>query len=425
MSSGGHRARLLVVSHVLPYPGWSGQQLRVRYVLEAAVRQFEVDFLTFAMPEERDAVAAQLEAFGCHPIVLASSESRSGSPRIAQSLRAGLFVLRTGLKKSNYVIGKAELSPARIRSAVNPGDYNAVLYEYFHAVDSVDLFRKVGVPAILDMHNVLWKSMEQRLNESSMWPTWFNSASLGRYRRREEAAWDRYDALVAINRREYDMVQARLRPSQKLFYAPMGTDLSLWPFSWQPASPPRVAYYGGLGSSHNEAAALSCHQHIMPLIWKRFPDAELWLVGSNPSYRIRSLVSDQRVKVTGFVQKVQEVLSTMSLVLCPWSGTYGFRSRIVEVMALGVPVLATPDAVDGMELESGRGLELVGSDEKMISTALQLLSAPERLAEQSRFARSEMERLYSRQNTYDRFITEFKEWLEQRRTSPRPLTTDQ
>ena len=280
------------------------------------------------------------------------------------------------------------------------------------------------MPAILDMHNVLWKSMEQRLDEGSTWPRWFKNASLARYRRREESAWDQYDALVAINRREYDMVQARLRSSQKLFYAPMGTDLSLWPFSWQPAKPLRIAYYGGLGSAHNEAAALRCREHVMPVIWKRFPDAELWLVGSNPSQRLRCLAADPRIKVTGFVEKVQEVLSTMSLVLCPWSGTYGFRSRIVEVMALGVPVIATPDAVDGMELKSGRGLMLVGSDEKMASTALQLLSAPDRLAEQGRFARSEMERLYSLENTYDRLITELKEWLEQRRVAPRPLTTD-
>jgi glycosyltransferase involved in cell wall biosynthesis len=149
------------------------------------------------------------------------------------------------------------------------------------------------------------------------------------------------------------------------------------------------------------------------VIWKRFPEAEFWLVGSNPSDGLRRLAADPRIKVTGFVEKVQEVLSTMSLVLCPWSGTYGFRSRIVEVMALGVPVLTSPDAVDGMELESGRGCVLVDSDEKMAATALELLSAPERLAEQSRFARSEMERLYSLENTYGRLMLELREWLEQ------------
>ena len=374
-----------------------------------------MDFLTYAMSDAQEDVSHRLKAFGCRPIVLESAQSRSGLQRLAQALRARLFVLRTGLKRSNYAIGKVEFSPSRVRSAVNPTKYEAVLYEYFHAVDSVACFQEAGVPAILDMHNVLWKSMEQRLNEGSQWPAWLKGACLRRYRRREESAWDKYNGLVAINRREHEMIQARLRPSQELFYAPMGTDLSLWPFSWRPARPLRIAYYGGLGSTHNEAAALRSHGQIMRLIWKRLPDTELWLVGSHPSERLRRLTADSRVKVTGFVERVQEVLSTMSLVLCPWSGHYGFRSRIVEVMALGVPVLATPEAVDGMELESGRGIILADSDAALAEAALELLSAPSQLEAQSRLARSEMERLYSLENTYGRLITDLRAWLEARR----------
>lgn len=409
------RRKVLIISHVWPFPGTSGQQVRVRYTVEAAVREFDVDFLTFTPSAQREEVGKHLVALGCRPVILESCLPRSGLKRLARSLASGFFVLRTGMKSSNYAIGKVEFTADRIRSAVDPGDYSAVLYEYFHAVDSVPVFQRAGVPAILDMHNVLWKSREQRLSERTAWPAWFKRASLSRYRRWEEFSWDQFDALVAINRSEYDLVHSRLRPSQKLFYAPMGADLSRWPACWRPASPSRLAYYGGLGSHHNEAAALRCHDHIMPQIWKRFPDAELWLVGSNPSERLRRLTSDSRVKVTGFVEQVQDLLCTMSLVLCPWSGTYGFRSRIVEVMALGVPLVATPGAVDGMELESGRGVILADSDDALAESALELLSAPNQLEAQSRLARSEMERLYNLDNTYGRLMTELRDWLEAKR----------
>jgi glycosyltransferase involved in cell wall biosynthesis len=407
--------RILIISHVRPFPGTSGQELRVRYMVEAAVSKFEVDFLTYAPLEQSQEVGKQLAALDCRPVVLESCLSRTGLGRLVCSLASGLFVLRTGMKSSNYAIGKVELSPARIRSVIDPGDYNAVLYEYFHAVDSVPVFQSQGVPVILDMHNVLWKSREQRLSERTAWPAWLKQASLSRYRNQEESSWDTFDALVAINRTERDLVHSRLRPSQKLFYAPMGTDLSRWPYCWRPANPFRLAYYGGLGGRHNELAALRCHDHIMPQIWKTFPDAELWLVGSNPSERLRRLTSDSRVKVTGFVEKVQDILCTMSLVLCPWSGTYGFRSRIVEVMALGVPLVATPAAVDGMELESGRGIILADSDNALAERALELLSAPHQLEAQSRLARSEMERLYNLDNTYGRLMTELSDWLAERK----------
>jgi glycosyltransferase involved in cell wall biosynthesis len=415
--------RLLFISHVLPFPGAAGQELRLRYMLEAASRGFKVDFLTYAPRARIKEVGGRLAASGCRPVILESCLPRRGLKKLAHALASALFVLRTGMKSSNYNIGKVELAPARIRRAVEPRDYAAVIYEYFHAVDSVPTFRSAGVPTILDMHNVLWKSRQQRLKEKTAWPDWLKRASLSRYRRREEFSWDQFDALVAINRSEYELIHSRLQPSQKLFYAPMGTNLSRWPACWKPANPPRLAYYGGLGSLHNEAAALRCHDRIMLQIWQRFPDAELWLVGSNPSERLRRLTSDSRVKVTGFVEKVQDVLCAMSLVLCPWSGAYGFRSRVVEVMALGVPLVATPDAVDGMELESGRGITLADSDNALAERAMELLSAPNHLAAQSRLARSEIERLYSLEKTYGRLMTELRDWLAEGKDH-RPQTAD-
>ncbi len=409
-------ARLLIISHVWPFPGSSGQQLRVRYTIQAALRQFGVDFLTVAPTSEREEVAAQLAALGCRPVVLPSRSSHSGMKRLSQFLSSRLFALATGAKPSNYVIGAVELSASRIRSAIRADSYCGVLYEYFHAVNSTGVFQEVGVPTVLDMHNVLWKSREQRLNETRGLPVWFKRAALGRYRRIEESAWDRFDAVVAINRSEYDLVQRRLNLQQKLFYAPMGTDLSRWPACWRPATPQRLAFYGGLGSAHNEAAAFRCHDAIMPIVWQRFPQAELWLVGSNPSPRLRRLESDPRVRVTGYVERVEEVLSKISVVLCPWSGTYGFRSRLVEVMALGVPVVATPAAVDGMELQSGNGIVLAETNEALADEAVKLLADPDRLALQSRLARAEMERLYSLENTYGRLIRELKQWLEERGT---------
>jgi len=417
--------KLLFISHVLPFPGAAGQELRVRYLVRAAAAKFTVDFLTCAPRNQMDQVRQKLSQEPCQPIVLPTCHGGNPLQTTAQTLAATGFMLRTGLKRSNYRIGRMDLAPARIAAAVTPHVYDGVIYEYFHAVDSVALFRSAGVPAILDMHNVLWKSREQRLNERAAWPAWLKRISLARYRRREESAWAQFDALIAINRTEHDLVQARLRPVQKLFYAPMGTDLSNGSDCWSPATPPRLAYYGGLASAHNAAAALRCHQRIMPAIWQRFPDAELWLVGSNPTDRLRSLTSDPRVKVTGFVDNVQDVLKTMSLVLCPWSGTYGFRSRIVEAMALGVPVVASPAAADGMELEPERGILFGATDAELAHQSLRLLAEPAFALTQSRSARQTVERLYSLESTYGRLFNELSDWLRPRqRAVPQPLTTD-
>jgi glycosyltransferase involved in cell wall biosynthesis len=105
----------------------------------------------------------------------------------------------------------------------------------------------------------------------------------------------------------------------------------------------------------------------------------------------------------------------MSAVICPWSGTYGFRSRLIEVMALGVPVVASPDAVFGMELEEGSGLFLGANGNELAGHVLRLLENPAFAGEQSRLAREQVNRLFSYDNTYIALMDELSLWLRKRK----------
>lgn len=403
---------LLVLSHVLPFPGTAGQQQRVRYTLETAADFFDVDFFTFAPAAMTSRVEQELKGLCRRAFVQPSAQAVESFPRLLQRLRCGLFMARTGLKSSNFIVGQIEFSPQRICRVLDPATYSCVLFEYFHAATSTRLFREAAVPTVLDMHNVLWKSFEIRQAQRGL-PEPIRKLNLSRYRQQEELAWTKFDALIAINRREHDMVRSRLSPGQRLFYVPMGVDLTKWPMTWAPATPARIVYYGGLGSPHNAAAALYCFERIMPKIWERYPKAELWIVGSNPPQRLKDLGSDARVRVTGFVESAAAILRAASLVLCPWSGTYGFRSRLVEVMALGVPVVASPEAVDGMDFQDEQGIFLCPDDASLIVRTLHLLSDRGFACDQSLRARKAAEQ-YSIDYNYRAFFPELISWLQTR-----------
>ena len=93
-----------------------------------------------------------------------------------------------------------------------------------------------------------------------------------------------------------------------------------------------MIYFGGLGSDHNQMKYLNV-TIIMPSLWEKYSDIEFWIVGSNPRKKIKQLmVHDRRVNVTGYLEDVVKILKTMSFLICPWSGKYGFRSRIIEVI---------------------------------------------------------------------------------------------
>ena len=99
-------------------------------------------------------------------------------------------------------------------------------------------------------------------------------------------------------------------------------------------------------------------------------------------------------------RSAKEVLKTISVVLCPWSGTYGFRSRLIEVMALGVPVVATPQAVFGMDVTENQGIFLEETPTELANSALMLLRGSDILKKQSALARKQVEEKFSYEVTY-------------------------
>ena len=143
-------------------------------------------------------------------------------------------------------------------------------------------------------------------------------------------------------------------------------------------------------------------------------ETEFWIVGSDPPPDFLKFQCDPRVKVTGFLDHPQECLSQATAVLCPWSGKYGFRSRLIEVMALGTPVIASVDAAYGMGLRDEHGFFSCSSDEQMAKCALAMIHNSDFAHAQSRLARQQVEDLYSFESSYGRLAMELHEWLVQR-----------
>jgi glycosyltransferase involved in cell wall biosynthesis len=402
---------MVVVSSVYPFPGDSGQQQRVRNKLLAFRDSFHTTYLTVAAPDNVEETRNGLEILCDEVIVLPSLYRRSQLHRLAHLAESAAFAAATGLKRSNYVIGELEFSRDRVAEAIGDRRFDVAVFEYWHAAGSVPVMRAAGARCVLDMHDVLWRSYERQMLSKSWIPAALRNIAVARYREREERAWRTFDALITINHEEHRYVAGVLGEGARLFFTPMGLDLTLWPYSWAPVDPTRVAYYGGLGSPHNQRDALSCYEQIMPLVWSAMPEAEFWIVGSNPPPALLEIArTDERVLVTGFVEDVGATLGSMSVVLCPWRGRFGFRSRVVEAQAIGVPVVATAEAIDGMDLRADVDVLVADTPEKMASAASLLAKDRDLSFRISRSARQRVEELYSFDATYGKLARGLFEW---------------
>jgi glycosyltransferase involved in cell wall biosynthesis len=114
-------------------------------------------------------------------------------------------------------------------------------------------------------------------------------------------------------------------------------------------------------------------KEILPSIKKEIPEIRFYIVGSNPTKEVLSLASDGSVTVTGYVPDTREYLNKATVVVVPLRIARGIQNKILEAMAMGIPVVATPQAFEGIEAQPGRDLILGESAEKLAAGVIQLI----------------------------------------------------
>jgi glycosyltransferase involved in cell wall biosynthesis len=140
--------------------------------------------------------------------------------------------------------------------------------------------------------------------------------------------------------------------------------------TFQPAGPrdaATVVFSGKMSYHANNSAALYLAREIMPRVWRVYPEARLLLVGSRPSRQVRSLASDSRIVVTGYVADMSTYLQRARISVAPLLYGAGIQNKVLEAMACATPVVATPQAIAALDVKNGKEI-LIGESPDAFAT---------------------------------------------------------
>ncbi|MCX8035694.1 MAG: glycosyltransferase [Candidatus Sumerlaeia bacterium] len=121
-----------------------------------------------------------------------------------------------------------------------------------------------------------------------------------------------------------------------------------------------VLFYGRLSYAANREALRFLLCEIWPRVRAVRPAAILRIVGPSPP-RIAAGAAGEGVVVTGRVEDVRPFIRKARAVVCPARFAVGTQNKILEPMAMGVPVVATREAAAEMAAQGDRDL-LVADD---------------------------------------------------------------
>ncbi|EHR42193.1 TIGR03087 family PEP-CTERM/XrtA system glycosyltransferase [Alishewanella jeotgali] len=115
-----------------------------------------------------------------------------------------------------------------------------------------------------------------------------------------------------------------------------------------------LSFIGRMDYYPNQEAMLQFCRHTLPLIRQQVPDVKLYIVGAEPSKAIRDLALIPGVIVTGSVDDVRPYILHTAAMVAPLNIARGTQNKILEAMAMGVPVVCSSQAAGGIDAVAGQ-----------------------------------------------------------------------
>lgn len=259
------------------------------------------------------------------------------------------------------------------------------------AVEGIALFkllrplRPLASRLILDMHNVE-SDLAGQLQRNAWGPAASTAAS--GLRRLERKALSIVDRVWVCSSQDREKLNALARHGAPIDVVPNGIPRAEDIPSVLPAQAttangfPVILFVGHLGYEPNVDAAVRLAGTILPGIRKALPDARLIIAGRSPQPKVEALAELPGVTLVESPGDLTPLLQSAHLTIVPLSSGGGTRIKLLEAMAWGVPMIATPLAAEGLDLIDGDEVLLSQSDKGLAEAAIALCRDRDRLARQ-------------------------------------------
>ena len=159
---------------------------------------------------------------------------------------------------------------------------------------------------------------------------------------------------------------------EKIDVVPNGVNLEHFGFRRYETQEDLLVFCAKLDYFPNADAAVYFVRSIWPLLRARRSELRLEIVGSRPPRSVRRLNGKNKVRVIASVADVRPYIGRGAVALCPIRIRAGIQNKMLEAMALGVPLVATSICCEGLPVVPGKHL-LVAENAPQFASAIELL----------------------------------------------------
>lgn len=382
--------RVLWLGHNLGYPPKTGPLQRNYNLLRELAKKCEVHVIAFDQPATRttdiapeDCVEALLKFCSTAEWVQLRKASRN---RIA---------LQGLISRQPYEFHwlRSRAMETKLRSRLEKVPFDVVHFDTLGLGQYRPLIAKSRT--MLNHHDVQSSLIARRATiESNLVLKQYWKLEAQNIRKAEKRFCPQFDVNITVS----DQEGAGLReivPDVNVTVVPNGVDTSYFRPRPDPGGK-TLLFCGSLDMYPN----IDAMQYFFDDIWHKLRgqlnDVEIYVVGRNPPYWLRQFgIRDRRIHVTGFVDDVRPYFEKATVFVCPVRDGGGTRLKILDSLAMGVPVIGTSFACSGLALQHEKNVVFADSPDEFAAAVVRLLSDETLRNSLARSGKEVVERFYS------------------------------
>ncbi len=326
--------KVLFLTSRIPYPPYRGDKLKIYNLIRQLAPHHEVHLLTFVQRASEERWTADLRQF-CASV-------RTVRMPLVRSLLNCVRVLPTAVP---FQVAYFDSAAMRSALAAALADIRPDVV-HTHLIRMAPYTAELRGPArVLDLTDAVSLYLRRFMEaEHSALRRMALHSELQRMLTFEPVI-RKFDRVLVCSATDRDALLGNV-PGAPVSIMENGIDLERFslPASPERKDPGRIIFTGNMSYYPNVDAAHYFAREIFPLVKEAVPQAKLYIVGQNPPRSVRALVSDD-VTVTGFVEDIRSEYLKSVVAVSPIRYGAGTLNKILEPLALGIPVVATSQGI--------------------------------------------------------------------------------
>lgn len=173
---------------------------------------------------------------------------------------------------------------------------------------------------------------------------------------------------------------------------PNGVDYKFFRPTGEAYEKDTLCFIGRMDYYPNQECMVEFCQYVLPLIRQKRPAVKLTIIGADPSEEIIRLSKIEGVTVTGSVPDVRPYVLRSAVNVAPLKIARGTQNKILESLAMGVPVVSSVIAAGGIDAVPGEHFLTASTHQEYADQIIRLLVNPQ---ERERFSQAGRARMLS------------------------------